>query len=67
MYLYKLEITLDQRVVSLIVAADDDNKAFSYVESHLTRHFVSMPQPKEIALVEKKRLNPGSGYIVEGY
>ncbi|WP_010274867.1 DUF3906 family protein [Paenibacillus senegalensis] len=66
MYLYKLEITLEQQTVNLIVAAEDDDKAFSYVEGQLTRHFVSTPQPKEIALVEKKRLSPGSGYVIEG-
>lgn len=66
MYLYKLEIILEQQTVSLVVAAENDDKAFTYVESHLTRHFVSTPEPKEIALVEKKRLSPGSGYIIEG-
>lgn len=65
MYLYKIEITLDTQTVYLIVSAETDDKAFQSVDGHLARHFVASPVPQEVALVEKKRLTPGSGYIIE--
>ncbi|EXX85517.1 hypothetical protein BG53_08030 [Paenibacillus darwinianus] len=65
MFLYKIEIELPGKLAHLILLADGDEKAFSYVESHVARHFVQTPEIRSTAIVEKKRLEPGSGYLIE--
>jgi hypothetical protein len=64
--LYKIEIQLADRQIHLVLVSDSDEKAFGSVESIVARHFVKMPEIRSIAIVEKKRIEPGSGYLVEG-
>ncbi|MBD2872973.1 DUF3906 family protein [Paenibacillus arenilitoris] len=66
MFLYKIEIELADRLAYLVILADSDEKALNLVESHVERHFIKKPDIRSIALVEKKRVENGSGYIVEG-
>lgn len=65
MFLYKIEIAMPERKAALIVLADSDDKAFEYAEGHLARHYVKSPEVLEMALVEKKRVEKGSGYVLE--
>lgn len=65
MFLYKLEIQLSDRKAVLVVLADSDESAFGYAEGHLVRHFVKLPEVRELVIVEKKRVEKGSGYVVE--
>ncbi|WP_442601372.1 DUF3906 family protein [Paenibacillus sp. KN14-4R] len=65
MFMYKMEIELQDQLVYLIVIADSDEKAFDYVESHLAKHFIATPEVKQLSMVEKKRLDKGAGYIIE--
>lgn len=71
MFLYKLEIKLDfgqspdPSIANLIVLADSDESAFGYAEGHLVRHYVKLPHVLETAIVEKKRVEKGNGYVVE--
>jgi len=62
MYLYKLEIQLETHTDVLIVLAENDGKAFDSVESHLARHYIATPK----VIVERKRADKGTGYLVEG-
>lgn len=64
MFLYKIEIELADQMAYLIVLADSDEKAFSYVESHVVRHYVTNPEVKQVSIVEKKRVEKGSGYFI---
>lgn len=66
MFLYKLEIELSDRMAYLVLLADNDDKAFHVVESHIERHFIKKPEIRSIALVEKKRVENGSGYVLDG-
>lgn len=65
MFLYKLEISLKNKGACLVVLADSDESAFAYVEGHLVRHYVQLPEVSEIAIVEKKRVEKGSGYVID--
>lgn len=65
MFLYKIEIELEDQLAYLIVLADSDEKAFSYVESQVVRHYVANPEVKQVSIVEKKRVEKGSGYFIE--
>lgn len=66
MFLYKLEIELTDRMAYLVLLADNDEKAFNVVESHIERHFIKKPEIRSIALVEKKRVENGNGYVLDG-
>lgn len=65
MYLYKIEATLESGQAVIVLLADSDEAAFSYVEGHLARHYIKSPVVLELALVEKKRVEKGSGYVIE--
>ncbi|WP_128894752.1 DUF3906 family protein [Longirhabdus pacifica] len=64
MFLYKFELVKnDENVAHLIVAANDDQKAFEYAESELDKQFMA-GDVKEIVLLQKKRCNNGTAYII---
>ncbi|MNN98399.1 hypothetical protein D3C81_2177870 [compost metagenome] len=65
MFMYKLEIKLSGANVCLIVLADSDEAAFGYAEGHLVRHYIKKPEILETVIVEKKRVEKGSGYVIE--
>lgn len=65
MFLYKIEIELLDQLVYFIVLAETDEKAFGYAESQLQRHFVKTPEIRQASIVEKKRAEKGSGYVLE--
>jgi len=66
-YLYKLEAVLsEQRLLTVIVTAQSDEKAFSSAENQLLRHTIAPPIVKQLSIVEKKPLGRnGVGYVVE--
>lgn len=65
MFLYKLEAALPEQVVPVVVLAESDEGAFAAAEELLHRHFVVSPEVKELAIVEKKRVAKGAGYVLE--
>lgn len=66
-YLYKLEAVLaDEKMMTIIVVADADEKAFTYAENNLLRHTIVPPKVKELSIVQKKLIQRGGvGYVVE--
>ncbi|MBO7748251.1 DUF3906 family protein [Paenibacillus sp. MWE-103] len=64
MFLYKIEIELEDETGHLILLAETDEKAFAEVEGQLERHYVKKPALKSAAIVEKKRTSAGSGYFI---
>lgn len=65
LHLYRLEARLrDGRLVTVVVAAASEEKAFQYAESHLERDHLFLSRVAELSLVEKKSLHPGVGYAV---
>lgn len=66
-YLYKLEAVLEEgRLLTVVVIAKSDERAFSTAENNVLRHTVAPPKIKELSLVEKKPLGrQGVGYVVE--
>lgn len=66
-YLYKLEVVLQEnRLLTVIVISDSDEKAFTYAESNLLRHTVAPPKIRELSIVQKKPLGRGGvGYVIE--
>jgi len=66
MFLYRLEASGQGFPSSqVVVVAEDEEQAFQAAESLLERNAHGLIQIKDIAIVEKKRLEKGSGYILE--
>ncbi|MFC5405676.1 DUF3906 family protein [Cohnella soli] len=65
MYLYKLEVTLEDQIVYMIVMGDSDEEIMNEAEAHLSKYFVAPPKVREIVLVEKKRAAKGTAYVLE--
>ncbi|WNC13367.1 DUF3906 family protein [Brevibacillus brevis] len=66
-YLYKLEAVLEEgRLLTVVVLANSDERAFSAAENNILRHTVAPPHIKELSLVEKKPIGrQGVGYVIE--
>ncbi len=66
-FLYKLEAVLaEQRLLTVIVIANSDERAFTSAENQLLRHTVVPPKVEQLSIVEKKPLGrSGVGYVVE--
>ncbi|BCJ88440.1 DUF3906 family protein [Effusibacillus dendaii] len=66
-YLYKLEAVLPaDRLLTVIVIADSDEKAFAYAENNIVRHTIVPPKIEQLGIVQKKPLGRGGvGYVVE--
>lgn len=66
-YLYKLEAVLEEgRLLTVVVIANSDERAFRFAENNLLRHTIAPPRLAELSLVEKKPLGrQGVGYVVE--
>jgi hypothetical protein len=65
MFLYKIECDSNKGAAVAIILAADDEAAFSAAEVHVMRHYIAMPEIRSMTIVEKKRVEKGSGYIIE--
>lgn len=66
MFLYRLEARGDGFADStVIVIADGEEQAFTQAQALLERNALGLITIAEFAIVEKKRLEPGNGYVVE--
>ncbi|QRG66255.1 DUF3906 family protein [Brevibacillus choshinensis] len=66
-FLYKLEAVLEGgRLLTAVVLAKSDERAFITAENNILRHTVAPPVIKELSLVEKKPIGrQGVGYVIE--
>lgn len=64
MYLYRFEVKKDIENFPVIVAASDDQEAFSLLDTELEKYFLYAPVVDEIILHEKKRIRSGNGYVL---
>jgi hypothetical protein len=66
LYLYRLFAeTVEGKRYAIIVLSSSDEKALDHAEKELERHTIETPTTKEWALVEKKRVRSGTGYVLE--
>lgn len=65
MFLYKIECSTSKGESMAIIVADTDEAAFAAVEVHLMRHYIAKPEVNSMTLVEKKRVEKGSGYLID--
>lgn len=65
MDLYRFEAVLENSIVPIVVVvAESEEKAFKMAEIELEKHFLPLPEVKEIALFEKKKIRKGAAFVI---
>ncbi|MCW1239884.1 MULTISPECIES: DUF3906 family protein [Bacillus] len=64
MDLYRFEAVLVNSIVPIVVVAQSEEQAFKLAEIELEKHFLPLPEVKEIALFEKKKIRKGAAFVI---
>ncbi|PEM47554.1 DUF3906 family protein [Bacillus wiedmannii] len=64
MDLYRFEAVLVNSIVPIIVVAQSEEQAFKLAEIELEKHFLPLPEVKEISLFEKKKIQKGAAFVI---
>lgn len=64
MDLYRFEAVLESSIVPIVVVAESEEKAFKMAEIELEKHFLPLPEVKEIALFEKKKIRKSAAFVI---
>ncbi|HDR7451953.1 DUF3906 family protein [Bacillus cereus] len=64
MDLYRFEAVLVNSIVPIVVVAQSEEQAFKLVEIELEKHFLPLPEVKEISLFEKKKIRKGGAFVI---
>ncbi|WP_409299928.1 DUF3906 family protein [Peribacillus sp. SCS-155] len=64
MNLYRFEVALAEGPIHVIIAAENDDAAFRLVDIELEKHYLSMPDVKDVSLYEKKKIRKGTGFVL---
>ena len=66
LFLYKIEVVfLDKSKATVVLMHDSEEKAFKSAENQLELNYLPPKKVSEMALVEKKLLGKGRGYVIE--
>ena len=64
MDLYRFEAVLVNSIVPIVVVAESEEQAFKMAEIELEKHFLPLPEVKEIALFEKKKIRKSVAFVI---
>ncbi|MGH0429941.1 DUF3906 family protein [Bacillus hominis] len=64
MDLYRFEAVLANSVVPIVVVAQSEEQAFKLAEIELEKHFLPLPEVKELSLYEKKKIRKGAAFVI---
>ncbi|BCC11001.1 TPA: DUF3906 family protein [Bacillus cereus] len=64
MDLYRFEAVLENSIVPIVVVAESEEKAFKMAEIELEKDFLPLPEVKEIALFEKKKIRKSAAFVI---
>ena len=64
MELYRFEAVLANNIVPIVVVAQSEEQAFKLAEIELEKHFLPLPEVKELSLFEKKKIRKGAAFVV---
>ncbi|KMP35085.1 hypothetical protein TU52_10220 [Bacillus cereus] len=64
MDLYRFEAVLINSIVPIVVVAQSEEQAFKIAEMELEKHFLPLPEVKEISLFEKKKIRKGAAFVI---
>ncbi|MFX3625233.1 MAG: DUF3906 family protein [Ectobacillus sp.] len=64
MELYRFEAVTATDAISVVVVAENEEKAFRAAEIELKKYFLRLPDLKEITLYEKKKIRGSAGFVI---
>ncbi|UNP77640.1 DUF3906 family protein [Bacillus nitratireducens] len=64
MDLYRFEAVLVNSIVPIVVVAQSEEQAFKLAEIELEKHFLPLPEVREISLFEKKKIRKGAAFVI---
>ncbi|WP_410254740.1 DUF3906 family protein [Bacillus anthracis] len=65
MDLYRFEAVLVSSIVPIVVVeTESEEQAFKMAEIELEKHFLPLPEVKEIALFEKKKIRKSAAFVI---
>ncbi|MGH0427106.1 DUF3906 family protein [Bacillus pretiosus] len=64
MDLYRFEAVLVNSIVPIVVVSQSEEQAFKLAEIELEKHFLPLPEVKEISLFEKKKIRKGAAFVI---
>ncbi len=64
MNLYRFEVTINNEIIHVVVAAENDDMAFDLVDIEIERHYLRVPQVEDITLYEKRKIRNGVGFVL---
>ena len=64
MDIYRFEAVLVNSIVPIVVVAQSEEQAFKLAEIELEKHFLPLPEVKEISLFEKKKIRKGGAFVI---
>ncbi|WP_088010946.1 DUF3906 family protein [Gottfriedia acidiceleris] len=65
MFLYRFEASIENRIVPIVILANDDEKAFKLVDTELEKFYVKKPDVKELLMYEKKKVSQSGGFVLD--
>jgi cell division ATPase FtsA len=78
MNIYRFEVTITEfkteanreakpetKSVGVVIAAKDDESAFTQAEIEVEKHYLKLPTIKEMVLLEKKKVGKAGGYVLD--
>ncbi|WP_227935035.1 DUF3906 family protein [Alkalihalobacillus deserti] len=65
MYLYRFEVETEEKTLHVIVAANDQESAFTTAEQEVEKNFLKLPSISAVTLLEKKPIRQATGFVVE--
>lgn len=65
MDLYHFKVLVNKQELTVVVAAENDQKAFNLAETQIEQNFLKFPKIKEIVLLERKKItSSGTAFVV---
>nr|WP_088103374.1 DUF3906 family protein [Halalkalibacter urbisdiaboli] len=65
MILYRFEVETTEKNLHVVVAAVDEETAFTLAETEVERSFLKFPDIKNVTLLEKKPIRKAAGFVID--
>jgi len=65
MNLYRFLVRSKEKLIPVIIAAENEEKAFLQVEVELEKHYLKLPEIEDITLYEKKKIRKSQGFVID--
>jgi hypothetical protein len=65
MYLYRFLVKTKEKEIPVIIAAENDLKAFEQVDVELEKFYLKVLDIEDITLYEKKKIRKSAGFVID--